>query len=158
MKYTRKAWYVNKFDIVVAAMIGPMIAVAVILTALMRVGVPRGFALAGWLSLAVLLFINLVFGLTITHKVWGWLWLPVAVLVRVGVTLLASLSGLFLLAMFAYQSQSQQKIDSAWVKDDRSRRYRDGVKDAKTAEGFRAAGGGLWGFLVIHTLEFCEVE
>ena len=103
-----------------------------------------------------MIVLNVIMALVETHKAWGWLLLPVFAVVRALATLLASLCGLLGLAMLAYQSQSKQKISKAWTLDSRSQNYREGMKDAATADGFKSAGSGLWGFLVSHTLEFCE--
>ena len=161
MKYSKSAWFVNKFDIVVAALIVPALVVGIVFTKMAKgLAMPQLEAVGsgGWIAVLVLLGINLLMGLVVVHKAWGWLWFPIAIIVRFFATLGAALCGVFILAMLAYKAQSNQKIDSAWTKDDRSSRYRDGVKDGNTAAGFGAAGGGLWGFLVSHTLSYCEVE
>ena len=159
MKYTKNAWFVNKFDIINAALIGPLLIFAIVLGAVVKGDASMIMVInCIWIAILAALGINIIMGLIITHKVWGWLLLPVAMTVRILVTFLAVVLGGLILAMFAYNAQSKGKINSAWTKDNRSSRYRDGVKDAGTAAGFGAAGGGLWGFLVRHTLAFCEKE
>ena len=155
MKYTKSAWFVNKFDIVNSALIGPAAIFAAIYSA-----IPSGDDLGVycWYFVFALVAVKLVMDLIIVHKVWGWALLPVALVVRVLTTTLATLCGVLLLIAAAYNSQSKQKIDSAWTKDDRSSRYREGRRDRSTSEGFKSAGSGLWGFMVRHTLDFCEQD
>ena len=157
MKYTKKAWFVNKFDVVVCALTGPVMFAMIVFMMLGNAKIaPQGIATGLLLGLLAMIVLNVIMALVVTHKAWGWLLLPVFVVVRALATLLASLCGLLGLAMLAYQSQSKEKISKAWTHDSRSRNYREGMKDAATAEGFKSAGSGLWGFLVSHTLEFCE--
>lgn len=155
MKYTKSAWFVNKFDIVNSALIGPAAIFAAIYSA-----IPSGDDLGAycWYFVFALVAVKLVMDLIIVHKVWGWALLPVALVVRALTTTLATLCGVLLLIAAAYNSQSKQKIDSAWTKDDRSSRYREGRRDRSASEGFKSAGSGLWGFMVRHTLDFCEQD
>ena len=155
MKYTKSAWFVNKFDIVNSALIGPAAIFAAIYSE-----IPSGDDLGVycWYFVFALVAVKLVMDLIIVHKVWGWALLPVALVVRALTTTLATLCGVLLLIAAAYNSQSKQKIDSAWTKDDRSSRYREGRRDRSTSEGFKSAGSGLWGFMVRHTLDFCEQD
>ena len=157
LKYTKRAWFVNKFDIVICALTGPVLFAMIVFTMMGNAQISsQGITTGLLLSFLAMLVINVVMALVVTHKAWGWLLLPVFVIVRALATILASLCGLLGLAMLAYQSQSKQKISNAWTNDNRSRNYRNGMKDAATAEGFKSAGSGLWGFLVSHTLEFSE--
>ena len=159
MKYSRRAWFVNRFDVMVAALIGPAVFLAILATKLGSVaqaGIPQGVISGLWIAVLSLLVLNFMMTFVVVHKAWGWLMLPFFVIVRIFATILASLSSLFIIAGMAYQSQAKEKFSKAWVQDERSRNYREGVKDAQTGEGYKSAGSGIWGFLVSHTLEFCE--
>lgn len=154
MRYTKKAWFVNKFDIVVCVLTGPVLLVII---GLGKIKISSQEIATGLLiGLLAMLVLNVIMALVVTHKAWGWLLLPVFAVVRAFAILLASLCGFLGLAMLAYKSQSKQKISKAWTMDARSRNYREGMKDAEVASGFKYAGSGLWGFLVSHTLAFCE--
>ena len=156
MASSRKAWYANKFDLFLCALVGPLAVAAFVFLKLGQGGIlPLAVGQYLFLAVGVLLLINVVFALVVVHKNWGWLLLPVFALVRVFATLMAVLCGLLSLAMFAYQASSNEKKASAWTQDNRSSRYREGVKDGETADSFGGASGSLWGWLVLHTLAYC---
>jgi len=157
MKYTKRAWFVNKFDVVMCALMGPLLVFMIVFLKLANAQITPQVIGSGFLiGVMVTIGVNFIMALIVTHRAWGWVWLPVYAVVRIFATLIASLCGLLALAMMAYQAQSNEKISKAWTNDNRSRNYREGMKDAATADGFKSAGSGLWGFLVSHTLEFCE--
>lgn len=160
MKYTKRAWFVNKFDVVMSALIGPVGFIAFFLLCAKgdfgEVVKPYiGYIL--W-PLVGLLVLNFIMMLVVTHKAWGWLMLPVFFVVRVLATIGAALSGFFIMAGMAFRAAAKESFAKAWVQDERSRNYCEGKKNARTSEGFSSAGTGLWGFFVSHTLPYCEVE
>lgn len=159
MKYSRKAWFVNRFDVIVAALIGPVVLLVILAAKIgstVRAEIPQGVITGLWITALSLLALNFLMTFIVVHKAWGWLMLPFFIIVRIVATIVASLSSLFIIAGMAYQAQAKEKFSKAWVRDERSLNYREGVRDGQTGDGFKSAGSGIWGFLVSHTLEFCE--
>ena len=109
-------------------------------------------------TVGLVLVLNFIMMLVVTHKAWGWLMLPVFFVVRVLATIGAALSGFFIMAGMAFRAAAKESFAKAWVQDERSRNYCEGKKNARMSEGFSSAGTGLWGFFVSHTLPYCEVE
>ena len=153
MSYTKKAWFVNKFDIVMC-MLSPYVVMASIVL-LVNNDECKYLGMALFSLLAIIL-IGMTF--IVTHKAWGWLWLPIFVFVRTFAVLLAILCFLFLLLTWTYRSVAKEKFSNAWTQDSRSSNYREGIENAHRAETYEGLNRGLWGFLVSHTLKFCEEE